>query len=129
MVRRSTIQKDLILNTVRDLQTHVTADYLYDYLVSKYPSISRGTVYRNLNILCEEGLIKKVKTPDGADFFDFSLHNHYHVKCVSCGKISDVDMAELPDMLHRISDKHGYDIYGYNLFFEGYCPNCRKEKK
>ncbi len=114
---------------MRDLQTHVTADYLYEYLVNKYPSLSRGTVYRNLNILCEEGLIKKIKTPDGADFFDYSLHNHYHVKCISCGKISDVDMDELPDILPKISDKHGYDIYGYNLFFEGYCPNCRKEKK
>ena len=127
MIRRSTIQKELVLNTVRDLKTHVTADFLYDYLVKKHPSISRGTVYRNLNILCNEGLIKKIKTPDGADFFDFSLHDHYHVKCVSCGKISDVDMDELPDILPKISDKHGYDICGYNLFFEGYCPNCRKE--
>ncbi len=101
MIRRSTIQKELVLNTMRDLKTHVTADFLYEYLVKKHPSISRGTVYRNLNILCEEGLIKKIKTPDGADYFDFSLHNHYHVKCVSCGKISDVDTNDLPDILLR----------------------------
>ncbi|MDO4218946.1 MAG: transcriptional repressor [Synergistaceae bacterium] len=129
MERRSTIQKELILNTVRGLKTHVTADYVYENLANKYPSISRGTVYRNLNILCEEGLIKKVKTLYGADYFDFSLHDHYHVKCVSCGKISDVDMEDLPDILPKITDKHGYDICSYNLFFEGYCPNCRKEQK
>lgn len=129
MVRRNTIQNELVLNAVRTLKRHVSADDVYEYLSKEHPTISRGTVYRNLNILSEEGKIKKVKTSDGADIFDFSLHNHYHVKCVSCGNVSDVDMDVLTDLESKIKDKQGFEFYGYDIFFEGICPKCLMEKE
>ena len=128
MKRRNTIQKELILNAVRTLKTHVTADEVYEYLLKEYPNISRGTVYRNLNLLSEEGKIKKVNTSDGADIYDFSLHEHYHVRCDSCGKVFDVDMDVLPNLISAIKEKHGFEFYEYDIFFKGICPKCLKEK-
>lgn len=131
MERRNTIQKELTLNAVKTLKGHVSADDVYEYLSEKHPTISRGTVYRNLNILSEEGKIKKVTTSDGADIFDFSLHDHYHVRCVSCGEVSDVDMDVLTNLVSDIKDKHGFVFYGYDIFFKGICPKCllKKEKQ
>ena len=82
-------------------------------------------MYRNLKILVEEGAIRKVEVPDGSDRFDFTLKDHYHVKCVKCGDIFDVDMEQLPDLKAKIRDTHGMEFLGYDIFFKGICPACR----
>lgn len=129
MKRRNTVQKIIVLDAIKEMQSHVSADEVYEYLSEKYTSISRGTVYRNLNLLSEEGKIQKIKTPYGADIFDFTLTEHYHIKCVICRKIFDVDMDIQRDIFNSIKNKHGFVFYRYNLFFEGLCPDCQKEQE
>lgn len=125
MERRNTIQKDLVLKTVQELKRHLTADEVYEFIKKEHPTIGRGTVYRNLKILVEEGAIRKVEVPDGSDRFDFTLKDHYHVKCVKCGDIFDVGMEQLPDLKAKIRDTHGMEFLGYDIFFKGICPACR----
>lgn len=125
MERRNTIQKDLVLKTVQELKRHLTADEVYEFIKKEHPTIGRGTVYRNLKILVEEGAIRKVEVPDGSDRFDFTLKDHYHVKCVKCGDIFDVDMEQLPNLKAKIRDTHGMEFLGYDIFFKGICPACR----
>lgn len=125
MERRNTIQKDLVLRTVQELKRHLTADEVYEFIKKEHPTIGRGTVYRNLKILVEEGAIRKVEVPDGSDRFDFTLKDHYHVKCVKCGDIFDVDMEQLPNLKAKIRDTHGMEFLGYDIFFKGICPACR----
>ena len=126
MERRNTIQKELILEAVRGLKRHLTADEVYEYITKEHPTIGKGTVYRNLNILAEEGAIRKIEVPDGPDSFDFTLKNHYHVKCLKCGKVYDVDMDVLPDLLDKIHDTHGMQFIAYDIFFKGICASCRE---
>ena len=76
--RRNTIQKDLVRNTVYEMRRHVTANEVYEFIKETYPSIGKGTVYRNLDILVEEGALRKVEVPNGPNRFDFTLKNHYH---------------------------------------------------
>jgi len=73
----STIQRSLVLEAVKVSRCHVTADEVYDTIVNKHPHISRGTVYRNLNLLSDIGEIRKVEMPSGADRFDHLCHEHY----------------------------------------------------
>ena len=120
--RRNTIQKDLVRNTVYEMRRHVTANEVY-------PTIGKGTVYRNLDILVEEGNLRKVEVPDGPNRFDLTLKNHYHVRCVNCGEISDVDMDEILGLLEKIHDTHGTDFLGYDILFKGICPKCQKKIK
>ena len=107
MEKRNTIQKELVLNAVTKMHRHVTADEVYDYIKKDYPSIGKGTVYRNLSILADENRIRKVEIPNGADCFDFTLKKHYHIKCIICDKVFDVDMDEIKEMDSFIRDKHG----------------------
>lgn len=125
MERRNTIQKELVLNAVRSMRGHVTADEVYNYIVSDHPSVGKGTVYRNLNILSEEGEIRKVEIPNGPDRFDFTLEPHYHVRCISCGTVCDVDMEAMPDLTDSIRDSHGIKFLDYDILFKGLCPNCQ----
>ena len=125
MERRNTIQKALILRAVCELKRHLTADEVYEFVKRDHPSIGKGTVYRNLAILTEEGAIRKVEVPDGSD----TLKNHYHVRCVKCGEVFDVDMDEIPDLQKKIHDTHGMEFLTYDIFFKGICPECRAQEK
>ena len=129
MERRNTIQKALILRAVCDLKRHLTADEVYEFVKRDHPSIGKGTVYRNLAILTEEGGIRKVEVTDGSDRFDFTLKDHYHVRCVKCGEVFDVDMDEIPDLQKKIHDTHGMEFLTYDIFFKGICPECRAQEK
>ncbi len=127
MERRNTIQKELILNAVVKLHRHVTADEVYEYIKADYPTIGKGTVYRNLGILANEKKILRVEIPGGADRFDFTLKKHYHVQCVMCGEVSDVDMDEIKDMDSFIHHKHGMRFLDYDILFKGICMGCQEK--
>ncbi len=128
MERRNTIQKDLVLKTVLELKRHLTADEVYESIKKDHPRIGKGTVYRNLGILVEEGAIQKVDIPNGPDRFDFTLKKHYHVRCIECGNVFDVDMDEIPDLSKKIHDTHGMQFLNYDILFKGICPACRENK-
>lgn len=130
MVRRNTIQCALVLDAVQKLRCHATAEEVYASLVQEHPSISRGTVYRNLQRLCEAGEIRKCEMPGGADRFDHLCHDHYHVRCVTCGRVFDVDMEYQQGLENAVKDPHGFVLTGHDIVFQGICPECgRKERR
>ena len=124
MIKRNTIQRTLTLEAVQSLHDHPTADEVYEEISREHPSISRGTVYRNLKQLAEDGYISERKVPGGADRFDHITAEHYHVRCLLCGRIYDVDMDLIPDLEGSIKDTHGFKFLGYDLVFKGICPQC-----
>ncbi len=123
--RRNTIQCVLVLEAVNKLHCHATADEIYDEIIKEYPNISRGTVYRNLQRLCETGDIRKREIPGGADVFDHICSDHYHVRCIKCGRVFDVDMEYMADMEKYIKDTHGFVFIGHDIVFKGICPECK----
>lgn len=127
MIRRTTIQKEMILNAVNSLHNHATADEVYELVRAAHPHISKGTVYRNLNCLADEGKIRKIEVPDGPDRFDHLCTPHYHIHCCKCGRIFDVDMEVLPGLTDRVKDKHGFAFLDYDIMFKGICPDCQKK--
>lgn len=124
MRSRNTIQKSLILEMVQKLHCHPTADEVYAAVAAKYPNISRATVYRNLKQLAAMGKISEIETPGSADHFDCRLHGHYHVRCVKCGCVFDVEMEYLSDLEKLVKDANGFQLMGHDLMFKGICPAC-----
>ena len=125
MERRNTKQKELVLNAVNTLMCHATADEVYLQIKEQYPAISKGTVYRNLNILAEEGKIKRIEMPNEADRFDHTTGNHYHIKCIKCGMVYDVDPCDIGSPLDLVKDKKGFDFRDCSIVFKGICPKCK----
>lgn len=122
---RKTIQSALVFETVNKLQCHATADEIYNDIVKDFPTISRGTVYRNLQKLCEMGAIRKWEIPGGADRFDHLCHDHYHVRCVNCGRVFDADMDYISNLEKSIKDTHGFTLTGHDIVFKGICTECK----
>lgn len=127
LMKRNTIQRSLVLKAVNTLQCHATADEIYQIVVYEHPNISKGTVYRNLKQLAESGEIRKLEVPGSADRFDHQCHDHYHVRCLKCDRLFDVDMDYIEGLEKGIKDSHGFAFSGYDLIFKGICPQCRKK--
>ena len=126
---RHTLQREIVLQTVRAMQGHVTADMIYERIHAAHPSISRATVYRNLRILEGEGRIMRIEVSDGADYYEAAAREHYHIRCSGCGRLFDAALPWMPELLEleRAVDA-GFEIQGCSLLFVGLCPDCRKKR-
>jgi len=129
MIRRNTIQFSLVLEAVKKLSCHATADEVYSALEKEHPHISRGTVYRNLQRLSDLGEIRKREIPGSADRFDHICSNHYHAKCLKCGRVFDVDIEYKAALEKSIKNTHGFLFSGHDIVFKGICSECDRNTK
>lgn len=120
-------QRELILNAVLKNRIHPTAENVYRLLKEDYPELSLGTVYRNLNYLAENNMLKKINVPDGSDRFDGTLARHQHLICRNCGKVSDINVDELAKIKDSIKKTNGFEIDIDTLAFEGICDECAEK--
>ena len=121
---RYSVQRELILNYVRNSCDHPTAENIYNDLRKELPNISLGTIYRNLNDLVSNNLIKRIKVPGGNDRFDKTVSDHYHITCLECGKVFDI-FDTLDENIRNIEKQTGYTIVSHNLYYNGICDQCR----
>ena len=129
MKQRNTVQRALVYEAVNRLKSHATADEIYHDIAAQHPSVSRSTVYRNLNLLAESGEIRKFETPGGPDRYDHRCFNHYHARCLSCGRLFDIEMDYMPDLPRKILDAHGFAVSGHDILFNGLCPACQQAER
>ena len=125
MISRNTVQRQIVLSAVRSLPVHPTEEDIYNFIVKQHPNISKGTVYRNLNLLADQGEVLRVPISDGADRYDFQTERHYHVRCSRCGRVYDVDMPYQRNLLDAVTDTHGFIFTDCEIVFTGICPNCQ----
>ncbi len=126
MSARNTVQRTIVLDALRGLANHPTADEVFEAVHAEHPSISKATVYRLLNKLSEDGETLKVRINNGADHFDHQVFDHYHARCTVCGKVDDVLVPVLDGIEAEASEVSGYKILGHTLQFDGICPACQK---
>ncbi len=121
--KRLTRQRKVILEALRSVKTHPTADEVYDMVRQELPKISLGTVYRNLEVLSEMGFIQKLEMAGLQKRFDGNPEPHYHIRCLNCGCVRDVDVEMNLDMMEK--NMSGFLVHGYRLEFFGICPDCQ----
>jgi Fur family ferric uptake transcriptional regulator len=123
---RNTRQRQLVLEELRKVYSHPTAVGVYDLVRRRLPKISLGTIYRNLELLAQLGMIQKIQTAGAETRFDANPRPHDHVRCVRCGRVDDLPGAPLDRSGAKVHDSGGYQILGCRLEFFGICPRCRK---
>lgn len=121
---RNTKQRQLVFDLVTNYATHPTADEIYERARDQDPRISRGTVYRNLNVLSEAGEIRKLHMPAGPDHFDCRMDDHYHFLCRSCNKVVDVKLTYKEQLNETPPGLDGYTTEWHRLILVGLCPDC-----
>ena len=125
--RRSTVQRRVILEELQKLKVHPTASELYEIVRRRLGEISLGTVYRNLVLLSEMGIIQKLELGDSEVRFDGKTQEHYHVRCIDCGRIND--LHDLPGELSITLpiETTDFSITGLRLVFYGICSPCQEK--
>lgn len=122
---RLTRQRSVILEELRKVTTHPSADEIYEMVRRRLPRVSLGTIYRNLEILSETGEIRRLDTGSQLKRFDGRAENHYHIRCLRCDRLVDLFVhigAELDDRIRGVTD---FSVLGHQLEFVGICPNCQ----
>ncbi len=118
-------QRGAILEVLSSTKTHPTADWIFTELKKIYPCIGLATVYRNLKLFEEQGLLIKIDVGDGVDHFDADTSEHSHFFCRLCGRVSDIEVPSL-EVDSFLPD--GYCCERQQLVLFGRCNDCMKEQ-
>lgn len=121
-------QRELIYKTVMENPIHPSADTVYALVRKEHPTISLGTVYRNLNLLVREGLLQKISFPNVSDHFDGKLEKHCHILCEQCGQVYDIDSPCLDIAALQKAPCH-FQLTGCHIYFTGICETCLSQQK
>ena len=120
-------KRDAILNCVRCTATHPSAEWVYEHVRAEMPDISLATVYRNLALFKEQGLIASLGTVKGVERFDGNTEPHVHFICTQCGGVLDLPEISVPEELNSaVARSSGGRVDNCQLSFTGICGECRK---
>ena len=120
-----TEQREVILEELRKTHAHPSADEVFHMVRKRLPRISLGTVYRNLEILAANGMIQKMEMAGSQKRFDGTTKNHYHMRCVRCGRMEDARLGPIRGLAAALRGMSDYEVVGHRLEFMVVCPSCR----
>lgn len=123
-----TKQRQVILEELKKVRFHPSANEIYTLVRRRLPRISLATVYRNLDLLAKAGLIQELPLAGSQKRFDGMVDNHCHIRCLRCGRVDDLERESLPMSVEAAGSMNGYHCVGYRLEFTGICPRCQEEK-
>ena len=106
--------------------SHLSAEELFFRAKQVMPSISMGTVYRNLGLMVEDKELRKIPFKGKSDLFDATMYDHEHAVCVECGKVVDIFIDDLKEKIKNSLDG---DLQDYNLTINYICSDCLKKKQ
>jgi len=122
--KRNTIQRQIIIDTLKSFTSHPSVDMLYHEICKTHPTISKATVYRNLRQLSKEGVILQLAVSDDVARYDGCTDVHYHFACKACNKIIDLEMDSIPAIDSLVQEKYGIAVDGHEILFSGTCEGC-----
>ncbi len=123
--KRFSKKRQSILAIIKSTKVHPSADWVFEQIKKEYPSISLGTVYRNIDELVQSGQIRSLGVINGRERFDGCIAEHSHAVCTKCGRVLDIEKlnveinAVIPDFTPTYRE----------VRIEGICGSCAKNRK
>ncbi len=122
---RITPQRHAVLEYLIHAEIHPTADDIYKALEGKFPNMSVATVYNNLRVFREIGLVHELTYGDASSRFDYNTSKHYHIICETCGKVVDFHYPILDEVESLAKQVTGFDVSHHRMEIYGICPSCK----
>ena len=126
---RLTTQRQIILEELSKVTSHPTANEVYDMVRKRLPRIGLGTIYRNLELMAESGIILKLEVGGTQKRFDATVSTHYHIRCTTCGKVDDIDIEVQKEINEIAARSCDYKILGHHIEFSGICEECSQKEQ
>ncbi len=121
---RNTIQKEKIFKYLSSVETHPTAETVFNEVRKEIPSITLATVYRNLNKLAEQGCVHRLEL-NGEYHFDGRQGMHQHGVCRKCGKIIDFIDSEISKNALKKINSADFEAEDVTIIYSGVCKECK----
>jgi len=122
---RFTAQRSAVYSVLGSTSSHPTADEIFTSVRETIPDISLATVYKALEAFVSCGLARKLSMGEGPARYDGRTEEHEHVRCLSCGRVADIDDVNLSSWLDSVARKTDFQIVSYRLELLGHCSRCR----
>ena len=127
---RITPQRRAVLSAFAECQRFPTALELLGVIRHLQPDVSLDTVYRNLTLFTELGIVHEVHRPSGNAFEIVAPgHHHHHLVCTECGRTECIDICPMNEIYEKEAEKHGFLVTGHVFEFYGLCWSCRNKMK
>ncbi len=121
-------KRDAILSYLRHSDQHPSAETIYAELKKEIPDLSLGTVYRNIALFKQKGLIQSLGNVNGVERFDATVVPHVHFICSTCGEIRDLNQLNVPELLcNKAASEAGAVVEQCMLTFYGTCSECSRK--
>jgi Fur family ferric uptake transcriptional regulator len=128
--RPLTPQRRLLLGVMQEAGRHLDAKELYRRASERDASISLATVYRNLHLFKEQGLINERHLGQARCFYEMKhLGEHQHLVCESCGQVIEFQSPLLNKLIDEVQRRNKFSITKVELYLEGYCHKCKEGKR
>lgn len=123
-----TPQRIAIYKALLEFEKHPNADMIYHYLHQDYPTISLATVYKTMEIFEKIGVVRILNVGGDSSRYDYEVHPHAHIRCVSCGKVEDVHSVDMQKIYDDLQQESRYEVLRTEIIFEGLCDECLLKK-
>jgi len=124
--RRTTEQRLLIRDILEHTDGHLDAGEIYRQALKKSPRISLSTIYRNLQMFKEIGLVEDHQFGNRRYYETAPRFQHHHLVCLGCGRIFDFECPSSEKLKSRISREEGFKVTDAEVRLSGYCPYCQE---
>lgn len=128
-----TPQRRAVLDTIiKNEGKHLTVEELYDLVKNECPEIGLATVYRTVLLLEELNVVCRLDLNDGCSRYELvheeESHQHHHLICTNCGKVTEVQGDLLESLEHIIEEKYNFQVKNHSVKFYGLCSDCLNKK-
>jgi len=129
-VRFTTAHRQLLLDILREAKGHLDAKELFQEAVKRDPHISLATVYRNLRLFEDLGLVDERRLDKAHCYYEIkSSSEHYHLVCTMCGTVTEFESPAVSQLVDEVQRNSGFAVTRAVLHLEGYCPECKDKAK
>jgi len=125
-MRKFSKQREIVFDVLKSSYAHPTANEVFNEARKIDQNISLGTVYRNLDLLCEDKVIEKISTPLGTDRYDYKKSEHSHAICEKCGKVFDFTTnTNFDNIKKEVFTQTNLSVNLEEIRITGICKECK----
>ena len=125
---KATFQRITIVEQI-EKHGHISIECIYDVVVSIYPSISLATVYKNILLMVEKGVLVEVPIAGKKSKYELAKKDHIHLVCTACGEVEDqASQSQIENLFHSISQKQNFTVSKQQVNLYGICDTCQIEE-
>lgn len=125
-MRRNTRQRTAVFAALERSDDFQSAQQLHSLMVESGEKVGLATIYRNLQLLAEGGMVDMIRSEDGEALYRKcdEAHHHHHLVCRVCQRSEEIHASEFEDWVETIAKQHGFTQVEHTADLFGLCQDC-----